>query len=98
MLVVIGNATAAPGRCDELIAAARVVAAATRGDDGCLAYAFAADVEDPDRILSVEVWRDRAALDAHMGHDHTQAFLQVTPDLVAGQPVMTFHEVADAPV
>ncbi|MGR7027622.1 putative quinol monooxygenase [Geodermatophilus sp. URMC 62] len=58
MLVVIGNATAAPGRCDELVAAARVVAAATRGDDGCLAYTFAADVEDPDRILGVEVWRD----------------------------------------
>ena len=95
MLIVIGSATAAPGRRDELVAAARAVAAATRADDGCLAYSFAADVEDPDRVLSVEVWRDRDALDAHMRHDHTRAFLEVTPDLIAGEPVMSVHEVAD---
>jgi quinol monooxygenase YgiN len=97
VLIVIGDATAAPGRRDDLVAAARAVASATRGDDGCLAYTFAADVEDPDRVLSVEVWRDRAALDAHLGHDHAQAFLQVAPGLVAGEPVMAFHEVDDAP-
>jgi quinol monooxygenase YgiN len=97
VLIVIGSATAAPGRRDELVAAARTVAAATRADDGCLAYSFAADVEDPDRVLSVEVWRDRDALDAHMRHDHTRAFLAVAPGLVAGEPVMGFHEVADAP-
>ena len=93
MLIVLGSATAAPGRRDELVAAARTVAAATRGDRGCLAYSFAADVEDPDRILSIEIWADRDALDAHMGHDHTQAFLAVAPGLVAGEPVMSFHDV-----
>lgn len=96
MLIVIGDATAAPGRRDELVAAARAVAEATRGDRGCLVYSFAADLENPDRILSIEIWADQAALDEHMGHDHTQAFLQVAPGLVAGEPVMSFHEVPDA--
>ncbi len=95
MLIVIGDATAAPGRRDELVAAAHAVASATRADRGCLTYAFAADVEDPDRILSIEIWADRAALDEHMTHDHTRAFLRVAPDLVAGEPVMAFHEVSD---
>lgn len=93
MLIVIGNATAAPGRRDDLVAAARAVAAATRGDRGCIAYSFAADVENPDRILSVEVWADRAALDEHMQHDHTKEFMRVAPGLVAGEPVMSFHDV-----
>ena len=93
MLIVIGSATAAPGRRDELVAATRTVAAATRGDAGCLAYSFAADVEDENRILSIEMWADRAALDAHLAHAHTQDFLAVAPGLVAGEPVMSFHEV-----
>ena len=44
-----------------------------------LAYSFAADLEDENRILSIEIWADRAALDAHMDHDHTAEFLRVAP-------------------
>ena len=40
-----------------------------------MSYGFFADLEDVDRILSVEIWADRAALEAHMTHDHTP-FLQ----------------------
>ena len=93
MLIVLGDATAAPGRRDELVAAAREVAAATRTDEGCVSYGFFADVEDGDRILSVEIWADRASLDAHMTHDHTHQFLRVAPGLVAGEPAMSFYEV-----
>jgi quinol monooxygenase YgiN len=93
VLIVIGSATAAPGRRNELVAAAQAVAAATRPDRGCLAYSFSADLEDADRILSIEIWADRAALDEHMGHDHTARFLAVAPGLVAGEPVMSFYDV-----
>lgn len=95
MLIVIGDANAAPGRRDELVAAARAVTAATRGDSGCLAYSFASDVENPDRILSIEVWADRAALEEHMGHAHTEQFMEAAPGLVAGEPVMSFYDVPD---
>lgn len=96
MLIVLGDATAAPGRRDDLVAAARAIAEATRGDQGCLVYSFAADLENPDRILSIEIWADRAALDEHMAHDHTQVFLRVAPGLVAGQPVMSFYDVPES--
>ena len=95
MLVVLSSATAAPGRRDELVAAARAVAAATRADRGCVSYDFAADLDDPDRVLGVEVWADRAALDEHMPHDHTREFLAVAPGLVTGEPAMAFHHVLD---
>ncbi len=93
MLVVLSGATAAPGRRDELLAAAREMAAATRADAGCVSYSFAVDVEDPDRVLGVEVWADRAALDAHMDHEHTRGFLAAVPGLLAGEPQMAFHDV-----
>jgi quinol monooxygenase YgiN len=94
VLIVLGDATAAPGRRDELVVAAQTVAAATREDAGCLTYSFAADVENPDRIFSIEIWADRAALDEHMGHPHTAEFLRVAPGLVAGAPVMAVYEAA----
>jgi quinol monooxygenase YgiN len=96
VLVVLGSATAAPGRREELVDAARVVTAATRGDDGCVSYLFAAHLEDPDVVVGVEVWRDRAALDAHMAHDHTREFLARVGGLLAGEPSMSFHTVTDA--
>ena len=67
------------------------MAAATHADRGCLAYSFSADLEDGSRIIGIEVWADQAALDEHMGHDHTETFLRAVPGLLAGEPVMTFH-------
>lgn len=96
MLIVIGEATAASGRREEMVDAVAEMARGTRPDDGCQLYGFYADVTNPDVILSVEVWRDRAALDAHMGHVHTQTFLQTVPTLVAGQPAMHFFNAEPA--
>jgi quinol monooxygenase YgiN len=96
VLVVISSASAAPGRRDDLVAAARAVAAATRADPGCRSYGFYSDLDDPERIVGLEIWTDRAALDAHMAHSHTHRFLQVVPGLLAGEPVLDVHEVPDA--
>lgn len=96
MVIVLGSAIAAPGRRDELVAAARAVAAATQEDRGCVAYSFSADLEEEDRILSIEIWADRATLDEHMTHTHTEEFLQVAPGLVAGEPVMSFYDLPDS--
>ena len=94
MLIVVGSARARPGRRDELVSAARNAAVAVRGDDGCVSYGFFVDIEDEDVVANVEIWRDRAALDAHMTHAHTQEFLQRIADLFDGEPSMAVHEVA----
>ena len=94
MIVVIGTARARQGRRNELVEAMVRMVAATEHDDGCIEYRFAADVSDPDVIVGVELWRDRAALDDHMTHDHTAVFLAAVPDLIDGAPVMHVLEVA----
>ena len=94
MVIVIGEAEAAPGRRDQLLEAAAAVAAATQGDPGCVHYGFSTDVSRPEVVRSVEVWTDRAALEAHLGHDHTDAFLAAVDGLVAGAPRMQFFDAA----
>ena len=93
MLIAIGSARALPGRRDDLIAAATEIVAGTRGDDGCESYGFYADINDEGTIVSLEIWRDQAALDAHMTHSHTQTFLTAAAGLVDGIPVVAIHHV-----
>ena len=96
MLIVIGSARALASHREELASAAREMAAAARGDDGCQAYGFYADLADENTILSLEIWRDREALNAHLAHPHTRQFLTRVPGLIDGTPAMAFHEVPES--
>ena len=95
MLIIIGEAKAAPGLGDQMLAAATSVATATKSDDGCESYGFYSDVTRPGVLVSVEVWRDQAALDAHMEHAHTLEFLTAVPALIEGTPTMRFFDAAE---
>ncbi|HEX9482358.1 MAG TPA: antibiotic biosynthesis monooxygenase, partial [Solirubrobacteraceae bacterium] len=40
-------------------------------DDGCIGYRFYADLEQPDRYIFIEEWRDDEALQSHFTRPHT---------------------------
>jgi quinol monooxygenase YgiN len=44
--------------------------AASRAEDGCEAYAYAEAVEERGLIRVFEIWRDQAAVDAHVASGH----------------------------
>ena len=50
---------------------------ASRDEDGCLDYAFARDLADPDTLVLFERWRDAAALEAHGKTAHMAEFQKV---------------------
>ncbi|MDG5748741.1 putative quinol monooxygenase [Qipengyuania sp. XHP0207] len=50
---------------------------ASRAEDGCLDYAFATDLADPDTLVLFERWRDREALEAHGKSAHMAEFQQI---------------------
>lgn len=76
MLIVEGWVRLAPGEFDKLAEAARAMVAATREEAGCIHYAFARDVAEPDLIRISEKWTDQAALDVHFASPHMAAFNQ----------------------
>jgi quinol monooxygenase YgiN len=92
MLLITGRARPFDVARDRLVAAALTISEATQDDDGCLSYTFAAAL-DSDEIVSVELWRDRAALEAHMSHAHTQRFLAALDGVLDGAPVMQETEL-----
>lgn len=93
MLIVTGTARVDPLSRAEFIAAATEITVAAREDDGCRSYGFYADLTDTDTVVSIEIWRDRGALEEHMTHSHTQNFLAAVPDLIVGEPVMSTYDV-----
>lgn len=66
MIIVMGAARFAAGEIDRLQDELAAFVDKVRRRDGCLAYSYARDLNDPDLIHVVERWRDDAAIDAHM--------------------------------
>ena len=74
MLIIEGWMHFAPGEIDKFALAAEQMVEATRLEEGCLHYAFARDMNDPDIIRISERWVDEAALEAHFASPHMAAF------------------------
>ncbi|WP_423209691.1 putative quinol monooxygenase [Paracoccus yeei] len=64
-----------PGTRSQILARAPAAQAATRAEPGCLAYDFYTCTDDPERLVFVETWKDRAAHDFHMEQPYTKAFI-----------------------
>ncbi|NWG53812.1 MAG: antibiotic biosynthesis monooxygenase [Hydrogenophilaceae bacterium] len=74
MIVIQGSVRISPDKMDQVREAARAMIAATRAEDGCIAYTFAEDVLEPGLIHIIERWRDQAAITAHGKTPHMAAF------------------------
>ncbi|MBW2281387.1 MAG: antibiotic biosynthesis monooxygenase [Deltaproteobacteria bacterium] len=74
MLIVAAEAVVEEGAVEELRGALRAMEQATRGEAGCLTYAFSVDVNDPTMVRIFERWESMDALTAHFGTLHMAAF------------------------
>ncbi|MFO1012844.1 MAG: putative quinol monooxygenase [Caulobacteraceae bacterium] len=67
---------------------------ATRAEDGCLAYSYAHDVEDPGLIRVFEMWRDAASLEAHFKAPHLADWRASWPKYGVSDRKLFAYEVA----
>jgi quinol monooxygenase YgiN len=82
-VVVVVLSRAAPGRVEDGLAAFAELAAVTHTEKGCLAFTLHREPADPDRIVLVERWATREALDAHLETPHLLAFRRGSQDIWA---------------
>lgn len=64
-----------------------------RDEEGCSRFDVLEVSDDDDRILLYEVYRDRAAFDAHLETPHYAVFNAQSADLVAGKSVSEYNLV-----
>ena len=84
MLYLISTAHLRPGTRDVCLVHAPAVIAASLQDAGCLSYDVHMSLSDPDRIVFIERWADRAALDAHFQTEHFRSWrAAIAPHVVS---------------
>ena len=93
-LIVAGTVRVPAENLDGLRPHMATMMAASRAEDGCLAYGYAEDVIEPGLIHVFEVWRDQAALDAHFQTPHMAAWRAAWPSFGVSDRRLIAYEVA----
>jgi len=96
MIVVRFKVTCQPGKTEHALAVFEPVIAPSRALDGVIHFDIARDVADPNSIIAVEVFEDRAALDRQESLPEVAIVMSALPQMVAGPPEATIYEVASS--
>ena len=83
-LHVVATIPGKPEAAQALGGALSTLATATREEDGCLAYDVFESAAVPGTFVTVERWRDQAALDAHMTSPHIAEAFAATEGALTG--------------
>ncbi|QND56539.1 putative quinol monooxygenase [Mesorhizobium huakuii] len=92
MLLIIGTIRLPPDRFEEARPVMERMVSGSRAEDGCLEYSYASDVLDTGLIRVTEVWRDKAALDAHFRSPHIAEWRASWPALGIGERNLVLYE------
>ena len=95
MILVIGTIRAPVGSLEALREPMAAVVAASRAEDGCIEYAYGADMLDPGLIRVTEAWRDRDCLDRHFKAPHMDAWRAARAALGVGERRLSLYESSD---
>jgi len=95
MLLIIGTIRLPPDKFGEARPAMERMVSGSRAEDGCLEYSYARDVFDTGLIRVTEVWRDRAALDAHFRSPHIAEWRASWPALGIGERNLVLYEAGE---
>lgn len=91
MVYVIAYLKAHAGKGDEVLSLAAPLIEATRKESGCISYELYRKPADPDVLVFVETWKDRAALDAHFAEPHLKAFQAAMAELLSEARIEVVH-------
>ncbi len=96
MIIVLGQFDVAPADVPQAAQLMRAMTEATVREPGCLHYAFATDLLDPNRFQLSELWRDAAALEDHAQTPHMAAFREGLGRLRVSRRMVTRYAASEA--
>ena len=95
MIVVLGQFEFHPDDFEAVKLLAAALMRETVKEDGCIKYVFAADLTRPDCLQLSELWRDDAALTAHLATSHIQAYREALKPLRIISRLVQRYEAAE---
>ena len=95
MLLIVGTVRLPPENLAKAREAMQRMISASRAEDGCVDYGYAADILEPGLIHVKEMWRDRASLDQHFASAHIAEWRAAWPELGIGDRNLVVYEVGE---
>ncbi len=92
MIIVTGSVQARPETIDEVLRLSLGHVHRSRLEPGCLLHSVHHDAEDANRLVFLEHWEDRDALNTHFRVPESRAFAMALGELAAEPPTMEIYE------
>jgi quinol monooxygenase YgiN len=92
MLGLIAKLPVKEDKIDEAIAAFKELMVDVAKEEGTLAYTMNRSQAEPNTLVIMERYKDKAALDAHGSAPYFKEFMKKTPALLAGKPEITIMD------
>ncbi|MFH1954620.1 MAG: putative quinol monooxygenase [Pseudomonadota bacterium] len=86
MIGVVAKLSIQEGKVDEAINLIKELMAGVAKEEGTLSYTMNRDKANPNTIVILERYRDKAAFDYHSSTPHFKAFFGKIGGLLAGKP------------
>ena len=86
MIFIVVKFTVKPEHRDTWLDAVRPFTEATRAEPGNLWFDWSRSVDDPNRFVLVEAFKEGDAPGLHVGSDHFKAAMELMPSMLAGTP------------
>ena len=96
MLVARFKVQCKPEKTEQALAAFREVIAPSRVVDGVVSFDIARDLADPNRVIAIEVFEDRAALERQESLPIVQKIISLLEEFVAAPPEATLFHVSSS--
>ncbi len=95
MLLIVGTFRLPPAKLANAWPIMEQMVSGSRSEDGCLHYSYAPDLIEPGLIHVKEMWRDRAALEAHFASEYVEEWRKAWPMLGIGERSLHLYEVGE---
>ena len=97
MIIVAGTVRMDPAKREAALRVMEKVITASRGEDGCIEYAYSVDVLDPSVVRVFEVWRDRETLQRHFQMPHLSEWRAAWPTFGITDRKLAIYDVSATP-
>lgn len=96
MLIITGHLEFRAEEREETLAALAEVTRLSRGDEGCVAYWWAEDLEHPNRFRFFECWETEAHFEAHRAQPFETEFMERHVSRIVGADAAQYRAEPEA--
>ena len=94
MIGVVAKIPVKDGKADDMIALLKDLMVHVAQEEGTVLYTLNRDPTNPNTIVIMERYKDKAALEAHSSTPHFKALSSKMPEFLAGKPeILVLEEV-----